>query len=437
MSISPSTRERIVAVIIAARTGLGLCVCYWLGQMACDVWLFHLGSFSERFIPPVPYQLGCRLFVAAFLLLYALLARRPAARGQEIVMDGKTLSEVTFLSRAAMEFVELPVETDIYEFIGHKLQALTPESLILVNSFDEESDALRVRVVLGAGKLLASVVRLLGQHPVGLTFPLPDVARRGITKGVLEKADGGLFQACFGTINQDLCHKIEYLIRMDEVYGVGFARKGGIFGDALIVTRKGHPLANHGVIEAFVNQASVALQRRKAEETLHSLSLVDELTGLYNRRGFLTLAEQQLKIANRTRRNMLLLFADLDRLKWINDTFGHGEGDVAIRETGRIFQRCFRESDIVARLGGDEFVALAVEIGEAPQHLFSQRLQENLAEFNASSVGYTLSMSTGIVRYEPNSDMTIHELLDHADAMMYEQKRRRHAGRGQEVGARS
>jgi diguanylate cyclase (GGDEF)-like protein len=281
-----------------------------------------------------------------------------------------------------------------------------------------------VRTIISAGELVTSAMRLIGTHPVGLSFALTDEARHGITKGILEKADGGLYQASFGKLSKELCHQIEFIAGIDGVYGVGFARKGGIFGDAIIFTRKGKELPDLSVIEAFVNQASVALHHRKAEEELRALSLVDELTGLYNRRGFLTLAEQQVKIANRAQRGLLLLFADLDRLKWINDTLGHAEGDRAIQEAAAIMKHCFRESDIVARLGGDEFAVLAVEAGDAPPELFTTRLQQCLDAHNASaSLRYALSLSVGVVTYDPNHPCPIDELLTRADALMYDQKR--------------
>ena len=98
--------------------------------------------------------------------------------------------------------------------------------------------------------------------------------------------------------------------------------------------------------------------RKRAEEDLRALLLVDELTGLPNRRAFITLSEQALKLAMRMERDVLMIFIDVDRLKDINDTWGHLVGDRALIDTARVLRESFREADIVARLGGDEFVAL-------------------------------------------------------------------------------
>lgn len=407
--------------------GLILTLAYWLAQSLYDT-IVHHAAFFDMLLPKDMILLQPRLFALLALLVMIYLANRINNRAHPILpYDGQhQQEEVAYLSKTAVEFIDLPLDEDIFQYIGEHIKELVGDGVVITTSFDESADVLRVRNILGAGPLIETAVRALGRHPVGLTFPLIEEARQGITKGILEKAEGGLYEACFGKINKDLCHRLEYMTGVDEVYGVGFARKGGIFGDALIITRKGNPPLNRGLIEAFVNQASVALHRHRAEDELRGLSLVDELTGLYNRRGFLTLAEQQLKIANRMQRPMLLLFVDLDYLKTINDTYGHQEGDKAINEIGRIMKRNFRDADIVARLGGDEFVVLVVEAGGATSDMLISRLQGTIDARNAcEGMQYQLSMSIGVELYDPKHPCTIDELLQRADLAMYEQKRNR------------
>ncbi len=164
--------------------------------------------------------------------------------------------------------------------------------------------------------------------------------------------------------------------------------------------------------------------RVRMEETLRALALVDELTDLYNRRGFSILAEQQLKMAHRGKRRMMLLFADFDGLKQINDTLGHQEGDRALIETAEALKETFRESDIIARIGGDEFVVLAIETNRSPAEILARRLQENLEARNArEGRRYKLSLSVGLARYDPEHPCSIDELLAQADRAMYEKKR--------------
>jgi diguanylate cyclase (GGDEF)-like protein/PAS domain S-box-containing protein len=163
---------------------------------------------------------------------------------------------------------------------------------------------------------------------------------------------------------------------------------------------------------------------KKKMEELQALSLIDDLSGLYNRRGFLTLAEQQLKLSYRTRKELLLFFVDVDNLKWINDTFGHHEGDKALIDTANILKQTFRESDIIARIGGDEFVVLTIDSSMANSGVLITRLQKNLKACSAKdSRSYQLSVSIGIAFYNPECICSVSDLLVSADKMMYKQKR--------------
>lgn len=166
---------------------------------------------------------------------------------------------------------------------------------------------------------------------------------------------------------------------------------------------------------------------KQMEEKLRTLSLTDELTGLYNRRGFLPLAEQQLKTAKRLGCRTLLLAADIDNLKRINDTFGHRQGDFALIEAANIIKATFREPDIISRIGGDEFAVLMIENSTADSKMLISRLQRECDIHNTKSGrNYELSLSIGITHCAPECSYTIEELLDRADKLMYEQKRRKH-----------
>lgn len=167
-----------------------------------------------------------------------------------------------------------------------------------------------------------------------------------------------------------------------------------------------------------------ALEKQRLIAELRRLSLSDELTGLLNRRGFIRMAQHQLKLANRTKRQVLLLFADFDRLKQINDALGHRDGDRALIEFANVLTKTFRESDIIARIGGDEFVVLAVEAGEDRAETLLHRFWEKLDAHNAQGEQhYKLSISVGIAHYDPERPCSIEELLHRADAAMYEQKK--------------
>jgi diguanylate cyclase (GGDEF)-like protein len=170
---------------------------------------------------------------------------------------------------------------------------------------------------------------------------------------------------------------------------------------------------------------SVAIQSEILSELRH-LALTDDLTGFYNRRGFLILAMQQLKISRRTGQPMLLFFADVDRLKAVNDLYGHAEGDALLRRSAVALNNSFRESDILARLGGDEFAVLAAEGADRTCSAIASRLERAIEEVNAQEGVAPLSLSLGVARFDPHNPVSLGELLTSADCDMYQRKRSRH-----------
>ena len=167
--------------------------------------------------------------------------------------------------------------------------------------------------------------------------------------------------------------------------------------------------------------------RKKAEDVLHLLSLTDELTGLYNRRGFFALAEHHLKKIKRKGTKNFLFYADLDNLKGINDSCGHLEGDMAIKAFAEILKSTFRESDVIARIGGDEFVIFPVPLTETEEGSIVRRLQDTLDSHNLNGEHeYRLSFSYGIAHCNPEMNCNIDELLASADELMYSHKNQKY-----------
>jgi diguanylate cyclase (GGDEF)-like protein/PAS domain S-box-containing protein len=176
----------------------------------------------------------------------------------------------------------------------------------------------------------------------------------------------------------------------------------------------------------FIFQIQDITERKRAEAALQSLSLVDELTGLYNRRGFLAVTESHLAAIRRNEKVPVILYADLDGLKEINDSLGHHEGDRALVKAAEIFKETFRSSDILARMGGDEFVVLAAIGEEESTDSLAARLQEKFSACNANrNRPYDLSISVGLARFDPEAGHSIEDLMARADRAMYEDKRRK------------
>jgi diguanylate cyclase (GGDEF)-like protein len=173
--------------------------------------------------------------------------------------------------------------------------------------------------------------------------------------------------------------------------------------------------------DALRRAARCAFQHALLYRELRYLAITDDLTGLYNRRGFLASATHQLKVAQRNGQDLLLFFCDVDNLKRINDSCGHREGDLALIRAADALEQTFRESDLLARFGGDEFAALATEAGQNQEVILS-RLEENLQKSNADESHASVSLSVGLARFDPKCPTSLGELMSRADRAMYDYK---------------
>jgi diguanylate cyclase (GGDEF)-like protein len=176
---------------------------------------------------------------------------------------------------------------------------------------------------------------------------------------------------------------------------------------------------------ALVRALRYSIERHRLQKNLQNLSLLDDLTGLYNRRGFLALAEQHLRMIQR-KGAALLIYLDLDDLKLINDSYGHLEGNRALIVTANVLRACFRQSDILARLGGDEFCVLMTDAVQDSSHQVRKRLQQRTDFINAlSSWNFRLSLSVGIADVPVVHQPSLDHLLRIADTHMYAEKRKK------------
>ena len=184
--------------------------------------------------------------------------------------------------------------------------------------------------------------------------------------------------------------------------------------------------------EKFVGGVAVDITELKETEArleemkdrLEGLSLTDELTKLNNRRGFLHLAQDRMIVARRDEEKLLLIFADLDGLKQINDNYGHAAGSHVIAAAADILRDSFRQSDVISRWGGDEFVVLLHNTTGDNEEIIVDRLNIKIDAFNSNSGWpYRLSMSFGIMPLDLESRRSLDEMIVEADRLMYDDKR--------------
>lgn len=169
----------------------------------------------------------------------------------------------------------------------------------------------------------------------------------------------------------------------------------------------------------FIAQVEDPDERRHLEEQLAELALVDDVTGLHNRRSFILLAEQDLKEAARAGRPVIALFLDVDGLKAINDNHGHREGNRALGLVAGALRAACRDSDIISRISGDEFAILLAEAHELDG--LEGRVRRRVAEA-AQEVDYPLSVSIGVALCEAGCKCNLSDLFERADRAMYAEK---------------
>lgn len=163
-------------------------------------------------------------------------------------------------------------------------------------------------------------------------------------------------------------------------------------------------------------------ERKRIEAHTRALAVTDELTGLHNRRGFTAIAEQQLKLARRSRAPLHLGFIDMDGMKAINDQFGHAVGDEALKDTADLLRASFRDSDLLARVGGDEFLVLAVGADDKTMERVQERLFAAVIKHNLEAQRpYALSLSLGMVACDVESGF-LDQMIEEADRRMYQAK---------------
>jgi len=202
-------------------------------------------------------------------------------------------------------------------------------------------------------------------------------------------------------------------------------KKGDIlFYDGIIIDITKQKKAEEGQKKANTELKKANKEKKRIIKELQAQSLTDDLTSLYNRRGFLLVAADHMKLADRNKKPMFLLFIDIDNLKTINDTYGHHMGDEALQILADMMRHTFRRSDVKGRMGGDEFAVFPIGSTRRGVDIVLRRLDKNIKAFNKDMTNpFELTVSMGISCYNPKHPCSMDDLLVRADKMMYEEKR--------------
>lgn len=196
------------------------------------------------------------------------------------------------------------------------------------------------------------------------------------------------------------------------------APNGSKLGTLCIIDRQPRTFGKDD-FEALEDLASMVEREISAVQ----MATLDELTAISNRRGFMMLAQHSLHLCARQKLAASLVFIDLDKFKSINDTFGHAEGDRALKAFAEQIKTACRESDVFARIGGDEFAILLINTSKERADSVVLRLNQSLDKYNQEAKrGYDISFSYGIVEFNPEKHHTLDAMLAEGDSLMYELK---------------
>ena len=198
----------------------------------------------------------------------------------------------------------------------------------------------------------------------------------------------------------------------DEDLGIEAVKKGA--QDYLVRSELSERILRRALI--------YSLERHEILESLYRTTIVDELTGLYNRRGLYTLGNQQIELAKRHSDDIFIFFLDLDGMKAINDTLGHDYGDKALVDTSKIMHKSFRATDILSRVGGDEFVIVAVKAQFEFIPIIIQRIKDFVKDQNSSEEKFEISISIGVSKVDLDAESPLDEAIRDADKKMYDSK---------------
>ena len=339
----------------------------------------------------------------------------PPRRGDNDRRLGERRLEVISLDEERRSELQRRRAIDRRQPTGRRQSEARADKVVVLVVSDQEDEARRVRDLLGgADPDRFSVAATAPQESLGR------LAKGGIDVVLLAMSLSARRGFATFTELRALAPATPFLFLSDAEdvrNGLEAVRAGA--QDFFVKSEVDGPILAHAL--------RLAIERNRLHSALLDLALVDDLTGLYNRRGFLTLATRDLRLARRGNETLLVAFADLDDLKGVNDAAGHAVGDRALRDTAALLRQTFRDSDLVARIGGDEYAVLVRHAGPESAEVLAERLKRQVRDFNRRGARpYQLSISLGFAAHKASTLGSVAGLLDRADRALYRDKRRKH-----------
>jgi two-component system, cell cycle response regulator len=338
----------------------------------------------------------------------------PPRRGGIERRIGERRLELVSLDEERRDQVERRLAADRRQLAVRRHGETHHDRIVVLVVSDQEAAATRVRELLADAGPERFVVTTAALHA-----SLGRLARGGVDVVLLVTSLAARRGFAVFTELRALAPTVPFLFLADsdnDAEGLEAVRAGA--QDVLVRAR-----LNGAILARALRHG---IERSRLHSALLDLALVDDLTGLYNRRGFLTLATRDLRLARRGDETLLVAFADLDDLKRVNDTAGHAEGDRVLRDAAGVLKRTFRDSDLIARLGGDEYAVLVRRAGPESADILAERLKRQVREFNRRAARpYQLSISLGFAAHKASTLASVLGLLDRADRALYRDKRRK------------
>jgi diguanylate cyclase (GGDEF)-like protein len=340
----------------------------------------------------------------------------PPRRSHRQRRIGERRLELISLDEERRDLIDRRQSSDRRQPSGRRqIEGLHRDKLVVLVVCDQEQEARHVRDLLHGA----------APEPFGVATAAPEASLARLARGGVDVVILAMSLSArrgFATLAElrALAPAVPFLFLSDaedELHGLEAVRAGA--QDFLVKTELDGPQLAHAL--------RLAIERNRLHAALLDLALVDDLTSLYNRRGFLTLATRDLRIARRGNETLLVAFADLDDLKRVNDAAGHAAGDEALRDTAAVLRQTFRDSDLVARIGGDEYAVLVRHAGPESAGVLAERLKRLVRELNRRAARpYQLSISLGFATHKASTLASVAGLLDRADRALYRDKRRKH-----------